>query len=73
MLDTATIPQTCPIPLAGVVAIIATACGVVGGVIVVAVQKKENCLMTCIYKEFGFGSIITKVITLQRMRMNDRR
>ena len=41
VLDTATIPQTCPIPLAGVVAIIATACGVVGGVIVVAVRKKK--------------------------------
>ena len=41
VLDTATIPQTCPIPLAGVVVIIATACGVVGGVIVVAVRKKK--------------------------------
>lgn len=41
VLDTATIPQTCPIPLAGVVAIIVIACGVVGGVIVVAVRKKK--------------------------------
>ena len=42
VFDTATIPQTCPIPLAGVVAIIAIGCGMVVGVIIAAVRKKKN-------------------------------
>lgn len=40
VLDTATIPQTCPIPLAGVVAIVVIACGVVIGIIIVVRKKK---------------------------------
>ena len=43
VLDTETIPQTCPIPLFGVVAIVVIAGGAIAGVIVVVAKKRgEN-------------------------------
>ena len=40
VLETETIPQTCPIPLAGIVAIIVIAGGAIAGVVVVVRKKK---------------------------------
>ena len=42
VLDTETIPQTCPIPLAGVVAIVVIAGGAIGGAVVVIMRRKKN-------------------------------
>ena len=42
VLDTETIPQTCPIPLAGVVAIVVIAGGAIAGVVVVVTKKKKG-------------------------------
>ena len=42
VLDTETIPQTCPIPLAGVVAIVVIAGGAIAGVVVVVTKKKRG-------------------------------
>lgn len=42
VLETETIPQTCPIPLFGVVAIVVIACSVIGGMIAVVRKTKKN-------------------------------
>ena len=42
VLDTETIPQTCPIPLFGVVAIVVIAGGAIAGVVVVVAKKKKG-------------------------------
>ena len=42
VLDTETIPQTCPIPLFGVVAIVVIAGGAIGGAVVVVAKKKKG-------------------------------
>ena len=42
VLDTETIPQTCPIPLAGVVAIVVIAGGAIAGAVVVVAKKKKG-------------------------------
>ena len=42
VLDTKTIPQTCPIPLAGIVAIVVIAGGAIAGVVVVVAKKKKG-------------------------------
>ena len=42
VLDTETIPQTCPIPLFGVVAIVVIAGGAIAGAVVVVAKKKKG-------------------------------
>ena len=42
VLDTETIPQTCPIPLAGVVAIVVIVGGAIAGVVIVIRKKMKN-------------------------------
>ena len=42
VLDTETIPQTCPIPLAGVLAIVVIAGGAIAGAVVVVAKKKKG-------------------------------
>ena len=42
VLDTETVPQTCPIPLAGVVAIVVIAGGAIAGAVVVVAKKKKG-------------------------------